>query len=161
VAFVGVVVGVYAWRQYNVLTSSKYGVVSYTVPTAPHLVAGSSETVYRIDPTQSQLSYGVDEKLFGQSAHTATGPTNGIAGDIALNTATPAASRLGDVVVNVEQFHSDNNLRDARIRESYLDSHDFPLAKLTGADLSQLPPTITEGQDYPFGFTGMLTVKQT
>ena len=32
-------VGAYAWSQYHTLTSSKYKVVSYTVPVAPHLVA--------------------------------------------------------------------------------------------------------------------------
>ena len=155
------VVGVYAWRQYNTLTSAKFKVVNYTVPTAPHLVAGSGETVYRIDPTASQVSYAVNEKLFGHSAHRAVGTTNGIAGDIALNAAHPAASRVGQIVVNVEQLHSDNNLRDARMRPTYLDSHDYPLANLTVAGLSGMPPSITEGTPYHFTMSSQLTVKKT
>jgi polyisoprenoid-binding protein YceI len=115
------IVGVYAWRQYHTLTSAKFNVINYTVPAAPHLVAGSGETVYRIDPTASSVSYEVVEKLLGQSAHHAVGTTNGIAGDLAVNRADPKASRVGQIVVNVEQLHSDNNLRDARMRSANLD----------------------------------------
>ena len=153
--------GVYAWRQYHTLTSTKFSVISYTVPTAPHLVAGSGERIYRIDPTQSQVSYSIDEKLFGHSAHRAVGTTNGIAGDIAVNAAHPSASRVGQIVVNVEQLHSDNNLRDARMRQTYLDSHDYPLADLTVAGLSGLPATITDGTPYHFSMSTELTVKRT
>ena len=54
VVFLMAIAGVYVWREYRKLTSAKYNVVDYTVPTAPHLVAGTGETVYRIDPTQSR-----------------------------------------------------------------------------------------------------------
>jgi polyisoprenoid-binding protein YceI len=153
--------GVYAWRQYSTLTSAKFSVVGYTVPTAPHLVAGSGEKVYRIDPASSSLSYAVNEKLFGHTAHKAVGTTNGIAGDLALNATHPSASRVGQIVVNVEQLHSDNNLRDARIRAGNLDSHDYPLANLTVAGLTGLPSSITEGTSYHFTMLSQLTVKKT
>jgi polyisoprenoid-binding protein YceI/mono/diheme cytochrome c family protein len=153
------VVGVYVWRQYSTLTSAKFSVVNYTVPTAPHLVAGAGEKVYRIDPTASHVGYAVQEKLFGHSAHKAEGTTNGIAGDIALNESQPAKSRVGQIVVNVEQLHSDNNLRDARMRQANLKSHDFPLANLTVAGLSGLPASFTEGTPYHFTMTSQLTVK--
>jgi len=155
------VAGVYAWRQYHVLTSAKYNVISYTVPAAPHLIAGAGEKVYRIDPTESHVSYAVNEKLFGHNAHRAVGTTNGIAGDIALNATHPAESRVGQIVVNVEQLHSDNSLRDARMRAANLDSHDYPLANLTVAGFSGLPSSISEGTQYHFTMTSQLTVKQT
>ncbi len=153
--------GVYAWRQYHTLTSAKYSVVGYTVPSAPHLVAGTGEKVYRIDAASSALSYAVNEKLFGHTAHRAVGTTNGIAGDIALNASHPSASRVGQVVVNVEQLHSDNNLRDAKIRADYLESHDNPLANLTVAGLTGMPSSITEGTSYHFTMATQLTVKKT
>jgi polyisoprenoid-binding protein YceI/mono/diheme cytochrome c family protein len=154
-------VAVYAWRQHQILTSAKFNIISYRVPSAPHLVAGPGERVYRIDPTRSSVSYAVDEKLFGHSAHRARGTTNGIAGDIALNVAHPAASRVGRIVVNVEQLHSDNNLRDARLRADNLDSHDYPVADLTVASFSGLPTAIVEGRSYHFTMTSRLTVKRT
>jgi polyisoprenoid-binding protein YceI len=137
-ALAGIVAGVYAWTQYRTLTSSKYQVVNYKVPTAPHLVAGTGETVYRIDPTHSEVKYAIGEKLFGRERHTAVGATNGIAGEIALNESQPDASRVGQIVVNVEQLHSDNNLRDAKMRESNLNSHEYPLAQLTVSELDGL-----------------------
>ena len=159
VAFVLLGIGLFAWREYRKLTSAKYNVVDYTVPNAPHLVAATGETVYRIDPTQSSLKYGVDERFLGQDAHHAEGTTNGIAGDIALNAGDPAASRVGTIVVNVEELHSDNNLRDARIRDDNLDSHDFPLAQLTVDSLSGLPASISEGTQYRFTVNSQLSVK--
>jgi polyisoprenoid-binding protein YceI/mono/diheme cytochrome c family protein len=163
--FVGVVVAVaggigwYTWSQYRTLTSSKYQVVNYTVPSAQHLVGTSGETVYRIDPTHSSLTYTVEEKLFGHDANTARGTTNGIAGDLAINTTAPDKSRLGQIVVNVEQLHSDNSLRDARMRAANLESHKYPLAYLSVGDLSGLPATVADGHKYHFTMPSQLTVK--
>jgi polyisoprenoid-binding protein YceI len=154
-------VGLYVWSQYRVLKSSKYNVIAWTVPDAPRLSAQSGETIYRIDPTHSDVSYDVQEKLFGHNEHRAHGTTNGIAGDIALNDAHPAASRVGQIVVNVEELHSDNNLRDAQIRSSYLSSHDYPLADLTVSSLQGLPASIQEGHHYHFTMRSQLTVKKT
>jgi hypothetical protein len=159
VVFAMAIAGVYVWREYRKLTSSKYSVIDYTVPTAPHLVAGTGETVYRIDPTQSAVKYDVEEKLLGQGAHTAEGTTNGIAGDIALNAANPGASHVGTIVVNVEELHSDNNLRDAKMRADNLASHDFPLAQLSATALNGMPPSLTEGTSYHFTVESQLSVK--
>lgn len=153
-------VGIYVWTQYRTLTSAKFSTIDYTVPNAPPLVAGAGETVYRIDPTHSALGYQVEEKLLGQGVHKAKGSTNGIAGDIALNRADPSASRVGTIVANVEELHSDNRLRDARIRQDYLSSHDFPLASLTVTKLDGLPASIADGHTYHFTMTSDLTVKK-
>ncbi|MGZ6962672.1 MAG: YceI family protein [Acidimicrobiia bacterium] len=152
--------GLYVWQQYRDLTSSKYNVINYSVPTSPHLVAGEGETVYRVDPTQSELTYQVEEKLFGQDAHTAQGSTNGISGDIAINAANPGASRVGQIVVNVEQLHSDNNLRDARLRAANLSSHDNPLAYLTVSSLDNVPALNPNGPVH-FTMDSQLTIKKT
>jgi polyisoprenoid-binding protein YceI len=161
VTVVVVGIGLHFWSQYRTVTSAKYTDVNYAVPTAPHLVANAGETVYRIDPTHSQLTYGIGEKLFGHTAHTAHGTTSGIAGDIAVSTSKPSASRVGKIVVNVEQLHSDNNLRDARIRSANLDSHDYPLAYLSVSKLSGLPAHIANGHTYHFTMTSDLTVRGT
>jgi polyisoprenoid-binding protein YceI len=161
VVLVAVGAGLYVWTQVRELTSSKYKVINYSVPSSPHLVAGQGETVYRIDPTQSKLSYKVEEKLFGQDASEAEGSTNGIAGDLAINTAKPDDSRVGQIVVNVEQLHSDNDLRDARMRAANLGSHDNPLAYLTASGFTGMPATITEGTPVHFKLQSQLTVRKT
>ena len=154
--------GLYVWSQIKpLLTSVKNENVSYTVPTAPRLVANPGETVYRIDPTQSKVTYQVDENIVGQAAGQATGSTSGIAGDLAVNSTDPGASRVGQIVVDVEQLHSDNSLRDARIRQDFLASHDNPLVQFDTDSLSGMPATLTEGQAYDFTMTGRLTAKGT
>jgi hypothetical protein len=161
VAVIAVGFALHLWSEYRTITSAKYTDINYTVPTAPHLVANPGETVYRIDPTHSELGYSVGEKLFGHSTHTAKGTTNGIAGDLAINTKRPSASRVGQIVANVEELHSDNNLRDARVRAANLDSHDYPLAYLTVSSMSGLPASIQDGHTYHFTMTSQLTVKKT
>jgi polyisoprenoid-binding protein YceI/mono/diheme cytochrome c family protein len=149
---------VYVWSQVHSVLSVANVAVSYTVPDAPHLVAGNGETVYRIDPTHSSLTYGVDENLIGQTAHHVTGSTNGIAGDLALNAAHPSASRVGNIVANVEQLHSDNNLRDQQLRQRYLESETYPLVTFSTTKLTGLPASVVDGKTYSFTMTGTLTV---
>lgn len=154
-------VGLYAWKQVNETLAPKYTSISYTVPKADKLTARSGETVYRIDPTKSSVGYTIEEKIFGVGANTARGTTNGIAGDIAVNRSTPASTRAGRIVVNVEQLHSDNNLRDARIRKNYLQSHEYPLALLDITKFDGMPASLVDGQTYSVRAESFLTVKQT
>lgn len=162
--FLVVAAGVLAWTvwsHYRTLTSAKYNDVAYTVPGAPRLAATGGERVFRIDPTHSSVSYSINEKLFGHTTHDAVGTTNGIAGDLALNESAPSKSRVGEIVVNVEELHSDNNLRDARMRASNLESHKYPLAYLNVSSMSGLPASMTDGTTYQFTINSQLTVKQT
>jgi polyisoprenoid-binding protein YceI len=150
--------GLYLYTRVRSELSVSNIAVDYTVPTAPHLVASNGETIYRIDPTHSSLTYGVDENVIGITAHRASGSTNGIAGDLALNSSDPSASRVGKIVANVEQLHSDNNLRDQQIRQRYLDSQAHPIVSFTTTKLSGLPSSITDGHQYDFTIAGDLTV---
>ncbi len=164
VGFLAVVlaaVGVWGYAKYQELNDSKYKAIPYEVPSAPRLIARTGEKIYRIDPTASSLTYSVDEKLFGASASTAHGTTNGIAGDVAINEADPSQSRIGRIVVNVEQLHSDNSLRDARIRADYLQSHKYPLAYLSVGAVEGLPQHMVEGKQYPITLPSQLTVRET
>ena len=105
------------------------------------------------------MTYGVDENVVGQTANHASGTTNGIAGDLAIDANDPSSSRVGKIVINLEQLHSDNNLRDATIRKSYLASEANPLATFTTTSVTGLPASLTEGKTYHFTLNGDLTVK--
>lgn len=161
VALVVVAGAAFGWRQIEPLVSTKYRSVTYTVPTAPRLVAQTGERVYRIDPSRSSFSYEIGEKIAGRASGTARGSSNGIAGDIALNSADPKASRVGKIVVNLEQLHSDNRLRDARIRQDFLESHEYPLASFELTELIGAPESVEEGTAYRFKMVGTATVKET
>ncbi|MCB0971152.1 MAG: hypothetical protein KDA97_06495, partial [Acidimicrobiales bacterium] len=100
--------GLFTYRQVkpSLDALNEHGTIDYEVPSAPTLTAEPGETVYRIDPTESSLTYEVQEQFAGKDTSTATGVTNGIAGDIAVNADDLAASRVGEIVADIEQFHS-------------------------------------------------------
>lgn len=156
-----VVGGLFTWLQVRPLIAPEYRDIDYSAPTAPKLTARSGETVYRIDPTRSEASYTVDETFVGSDPRRTTGTTSGIAGDLAINAADPSASRVGDIVVDLEQLRSDDSLRDTRIRSAYLESYSFPLATLRNATLSGTPTSIEEGRTYDLELTGDLEIKTT
>lgn len=153
--------GVFTYQQVkpSIDALNEYGSIDYEVPSAPTLTAEPGETVYRIDPTQSSLTYEVQEQFAGRDTSTATGVTNGIAGDIAVNADDLSASRVGEIVANVFQFHSDNNLRDARIRAEFLESGRFPLARFEVDEIDGLDGELVEGEAHEFTMTGAVTVK--
>lgn len=153
--------GVFAWLQVRPLVAPEYRDIDYSAPSAPQLTPASGETVYRIDPTRSSASYTVDETFVGSDPRRTTGTTNGIAGDLAINAADPAASRVGDIVVDLEQLHSDDSLRDTRLRSAYLESYSFPLATLRNAELTGAPTQIEQGTTYEMELTGDLEIKTT
>ncbi|CAN5630785.1 hypothetical protein BH10ACT1_BH10ACT1_40790 [soil metagenome] len=156
------VAGGVAWKQVKpIVDARRYASVTDTVPTAPKLSAEPGETVYRIDPTRSSLTYEIEEKFVGKGDSTATGTTHGIAGDLAIDAQDLSKSRVGKIVVNVEQFRSDNNLRDARIRQDFLSSHRFPLATFATSELQGLSGTLVEGQTKTFTMDGFVTLKGT
>ena len=161
VLLIAAAAALFTWKQVKpVVESRKYASITYEVPKAPKLTPAKGETVYRIDPTASSLSYEVQEKFAGKDTSSATGVTNGIAGDIAIDPTDLAAVRVGTMVVNLEQLHSDNNLRDARLRLDYLESHEHPLATFEVDEVTGLKGELVEGEAQDFEMTGDLTVKE-
>src|SRR5690606_28979529 len=131
----------------------------YVVPEAPELVAsGPDQTVYRIDATRTTVAYEIDETLAGVDA-TARGTTSGVAGDILVDTADPSRSEVGEIVVNVQQFTSDEYVRDQRLQHDFRRSKDFPLATFETRSIDGLPEVIEDGAEHELVLEGDLTVK--
>lgn len=116
---------------------------------------------YRIDPRQSRAAYTAEETFLFENNRffTAVGVTRGIAGEIVIDRANPAASRVGEIVVDISQLTSDDARRDNAIRRTALESARYPLATFRTTALVGLPPTIAGGQTYPFQATGDLTIR--
>ena len=120
-----------------------------------------TEQLYRIiTDNGSSLTYAVEENLAG-SDRTAEGTTTAVAGDIAVNTVDPAASRVGTIVINVEQFESDSALRDKRIRHDFLESTHNPLATFETTEIEGIPATVDGEAPAELTMTGDLTIKET
>lgn len=151
--------GAAAWVYYTQIRVP-YVEVSFAVPSAPELAAsGSDEQVFRIDAPRSEVSYEVQENLAGVS-NTAVGTTQGIAGDIRIDHADPAASEVGQIVVNVAQFTSDETLRDQRLQHDFLEADRHPLAVFEPTEIDGLPDAIEDGAEHDITITGDLTVKE-
>ncbi len=124
----------------------------------------STERLYRIAPNDgSTLTYSVEENL-AAADRTASGSTSVMAGDIAINTDDPDATRLGQMVINVEMLESDSTLRDKRIRHDFLESTHWPFATFEATEISGLPATIATGDgattEADITITGDLTLKE-
>jgi polyisoprenoid-binding protein YceI len=146
--------------------------VSNTPPVAATLVvsqtvgAGATTTavaarVYRIDPSRSWAAYRVDETFFDvRGLVTVTGTTSAVAGEILLDPENPAASRVGEIIVDISQLRTDEPSRDNAIRRSWLESARYPLATFNNATMSGLPGRWIEGEPFAFKMAGDMTVRE-
>lgn len=148
-------------------------------PSAPTLFAASTSdpgnaasvdasdsadsVLYRIDTARSQVRYEVNETLFNENnrLNTAIGRTHAIAGDVLVDFTQPASSQIGEIVIDISQFTSDESRRDNFIRRSWLESARYPQAIFVPTSIDGLPAQVNVGDQVSFNVSGNLTVKQT
>lgn len=122
--------------------------------------APATASTYLVIPRLSQASYAVDEVFLRENNRlfTAIGVTPAVSGEIVLNPARPADSRIVEMIVDLSQFVSDSDRRDRAIRRKYLESDRFPYARLSNVMLMDLPETIVEGRLFRYELVGDLEV---
>lgn len=139
--------------------------VSDTPPVAATMAVPTttpSAKVYRVDPSRSQASYAVDELFFDVRGFVrAVGTTQAVAGDIVVDHANLAESRVGQIVVDISQLTSDDPNRDRAIRNEWLESARYPLAIFNNARVHDAPLTWSEGLTFTLRMSGDLTVRTT
>ena len=123
----------------------------------------SGVQLYRIDAAQSEVRYEVGETFFNQNNrfNLAIGRTRGVAGDLLVDFAQPSNSQIGEIVIDVSQFASDESRRDNYIRRSGLESSRYPTAHFVTRALEGLPAQVAVGDQMTFSISGDLTVKET
>lgn len=131
---------------------------------AAAVAATASPTVdparFAIVATASTVTYRVSETFFtGNQVGTAVGTTHAIQGEIFVDRAHPANSRIGTITIDISTFQSDRPRRDRAIREEWLESSRFPTATFTPTSIQGLPPTYTDGQPIPVHIAGNLRVR--
>jgi len=85
--------------------------------------------LYRIVPAASHASYAVEEEYFDRPVDlfTAVGVTNEMGGEFQLNIQGNQVSLLdNNFTVDLRTLTSDNQRRDSRIRNEWLESNKFP-----------------------------------
>lgn len=128
---------------------------------APKLTASNgSQQVFRIDPSQSQVSFTLGEILMG-SPNKVVGTTNQVAGDILVDLDHPASSSIGTIRIDARTLKTDSSMRDRMIRgpilQSSQDQYEFIQFVPTG--MSGLPDKVVPGQATSIQIIGNLTVR--
>ena len=144
------------------LTTSEAAAAPLVVdPADPESLNVETQRLYRISPDGgSRAVYSISESLGGLS-RSFEGSTAAIAGEIVIDTADLAASRVGEIVVNVETLESSSMLRDRRIHRDYLQSSRWPFVRFKPVSVVGLGAGFVDGAVYDVTVTGELTVKDT
>ena len=82
-----------------------------------------------------------------------------MAGQIAIDPANPAATQLGQIVVNARTLATDNEFRNRALRNQILDTNTYEFVTFQPTELVGLPDAATVGQPFSFQVVGDLTIK--
>lgn len=137
--------------------------VGLAVVGGAHQVAAAPGAPQRfaIVPGESSVTYRVNETFIreGNRLNTAVGVTTAVRGEIVVDRAQPANSRIGTISIDISQFRSDSARRDNAIRERWLESGRFPIAEFTATAIQGLPPTYQEGREVQVQIIGNLKIR--
>lgn len=115
---------------------------------------------FQVVPADTQVSYTVDEVLFGQARKT-TGVTNKVEGDfrLGLKEGMPYFD-LSKLRVDLRTLKSDNGMRDAAIRARWLESDRYPYADFVAKEIKQFPGDADQGKEVKFQVSGDMTIRE-
>lgn len=146
----------------TVIAAAEMPVTAPTQPAADNQPAAdaqlSGELLFEIDPAQSEARFLINEVLNG-SPKTVIGVTDQVAGQISVDLAAPANTRLGVVQVNARTLTTDNEFRNRAIKNRILMTNDHEFITFTPKTISGFPASFTVGQAVTLQVDGDLTVK--
>lgn len=123
-------------------------------------VTGNNATTYIIIPDESQASYEVDEVFLDTSKlATAIGVTPLITGEISLDAANPANSKVGKITVNLTLLKSDEPNRDNKLPDYVIETRRWPVTTFEPTKLDGLQKTYKPGTPLTFKMTGDMTIR--
>lgn len=117
--------------------------------------------VFKIVPGESRVTYEVGETFINQNNRfaIAVGVTTEVRGEVYANLTNPPESSIGVIEVDISQFRSDSSRRDGVIRNQWLESARYPIARFEPLRIEGLPEAYSEATPYAFRVIGNLTVK--
>lgn len=136
-------------------------VVSVAAPSPTPTPAPAGPQRFVIVPGESRVTYRVAETFIneGNRLNIAVGVTRVVRGEIMVDRARPANSRIGVITVDISQFQSDSTRRDNAIRTRWLESARFPVAEFTPTSIRGLPDAYQDGHEVSLQVTGNLKVR--
>lgn len=117
--------------------------------------------VFTIDASSSQASFTTHEVLLGQPK-AVVGTTNGVSGQILVDTTTPSKSAVGAIRIDLTGLTTDSDMRNQTIQNRILETGDpsNQYATFVTKSVSGLPSSVAVGQKLTFTLTGDLTIHQ-
>ncbi|MDQ3327290.1 MAG: YceI family protein [Chloroflexota bacterium] len=139
-------------------------IASGTAPVAtlaPEKPTARPARVFRIDPKRSRATYKATEIfLENNRSESPVGVTQAVSGEIRVNPDNPAATRVGEIAVDISQLTTGESRRDNAIRRQWLESATYPIARFRNATLTELPTRVEEGKPFTFKMTGDMTIRE-
>ncbi len=127
------------------------------VDTAVTASESTGTTIYEIDASRSEARFTIEEVLRG-SDKTVVGVSSNLAGQIAFDESNPAATQVGEILINARDFATDNNFRNRAIANEILLTNTYEFITFTPKELVGLPDSVTIGETYDFQVVGDLTI---
>ena len=125
--------------------------------TAVPAVEPGGATVYEIDAGRSEARFTIEEVLRGSDT-TVVGVSSNLAGQIVFDLANPAATQIGEVIINARDFATDNDFRNRAIANEILLTDTYEFITFTPTELVGLPDSAAVGETYDFQIVGDLTI---
>jgi polyisoprenoid-binding protein YceI len=120
--------------------------------------SSSGTVVLQIVQDESEARFIIDEILNG-APKTVIGTTNQVAGQIEVDPADPAKSRVGTIQVNARTLATDSSMRNRTIANRILNTDQYEFITFTPSSLVALPASGAIGQSYSFQVVGNLTIR--
>lgn len=113
--------------------------------------------LFEIRPEESTAHFLINEVLRG-TENAVVGATNQVAGQIAIDAATPANTQVGQILVNARTLTTDNDFRNRAIKNQILRTDAFEFVTFTPTAISGLPASVAIGDTLQFQIGGDLTI---
>jgi len=116
--------------------------------------------IYRIASDKSTAEFNLHEVLRGED-FLVVGTTGQVTGDIALNTQSPSASKVGKISINARTIKTDEQNRDRMIGRFILESEkpEYEFITFTPTKIDGMPGTIKVGDSFAVTITGDLKIR--
>ncbi len=114
--------------------------------------------LFEIVPAESEARFTMDELLRGAPT-TVIGATDQVAGEIAIDVAAPANSRVGTILVNARTLVTDNDFRNRAINNEILQTGQYEFITFEPTALVGFPENPQIGEALSFQIVGNLTIR--
>jgi polyisoprenoid-binding protein YceI len=141
-------------------TAAGVGVVSNAVTGLPPAVTPpAGALIFTVTPEQSRATFRVREQLVGvQVPGDAVGSTGAVTGRIVLRRDGGLAPDASKITVDLRELKSDDPRRDSFIKQSALQTNQFPYAEFMPRSAPGIPSPPPASGEHAFRMTGVLLV---